>query len=219
LAGKSERSTGGLLLRETADLVVERVVNRYPAADVDSQTPGLREVGITHVVLRSGAGGPAQIRAPPVAGGAWGRRYEQAGGSNRSGTVLLLATAVTALLLLTVTAALTLGLESAAADQIRLVRYQAGEIVAESVDPAFQIVVEHIGQHDHSAPHPLAGAAEFGVIELGHAAVTGDHGFEHARYGIRTEAVPLRQIVDRLLAGGGEWSHREIPSLKFGGRG
>ena len=68
---------------------------------------------------------------------------------------------------------------------------------------------EHVGQHGHAARHPLAGTAEFGVVELRHAAVTVDHRFEQAQDGVWAEAVPLGQIVDRLLAGGGKRSHRE----------
>ena len=40
------------------------------------------------------------------------------------------------------------------------------------------------------------------MVELRHAAVTVDHGFEHAVDGRWTETVPLGQIVNRLLAGG-----------------
>jgi len=39
--------------------------------------------------------------------------------------------------------------------------------------------------------------------------VTVDDGFEHIQDGGWTEAIPLGQIVDRLLAGGGKRSHRE----------
>src|SRR5271165_1184109 len=92
LAGKRERPSGGLLLREAADLVIKRVVNRYPAVDFDCQTPCLREIGITNVVLGAGAGGPAKIRRPPVARAACGGRHEQAYPANRSRSVLLLLT-------------------------------------------------------------------------------------------------------------------------------
>src|SRR5271166_6684550 len=69
LAGKREGPSGGLLLRETADLVIKRVVNRYPAVDFDCETSGLREIGITNVVLSADAGGAAKVRRPPVARG------------------------------------------------------------------------------------------------------------------------------------------------------
>ena len=55
LAGKRERPSRGLLLREAADLVIKRVVNGYPAVDFDCQTPGLPEIGVTNVVLGAGA--------------------------------------------------------------------------------------------------------------------------------------------------------------------
>ena len=63
LAGKRERPSGGLLLREAADLVIKRVVNGYPAVDFDCQTSGLPEIGVTNVVLGAGACGLAEIRS------------------------------------------------------------------------------------------------------------------------------------------------------------
>ena len=63
-------------------------------------------------------------------------------------------------------------------------------------------MVEHIGHHGHPALHPLAGAAEFKVVELRHPASTVNHGVEHVQDGVRTEAVALGQLVDGLLAGG-----------------
>ena len=107
-------------------------------------------------------------------------------------------------MLLAVAAALALRLETAAVNQVGLAGHEVGKVVTEALDPAFQGVVEQIGQHGHAARHPLARTAEFGVIELRHAAVTMDHGVEHVQNGGRTEAIPLGQIVDRLLAGGKE---------------
>ena len=52
-------------------------------------------------------------------------------------------------------------------------------------------------------------AGEFGVIELGHATVAVNDGVEHMQDGILTEAVTLGQVGDRLLASGGERSHRD----------
>ena len=66
LAGKRERHSSGLLLREAADLVIKRIVNCYPAVDFDCQTPGLREIGMTDIVLGAGAAGLAKIGPPPV---------------------------------------------------------------------------------------------------------------------------------------------------------
>jgi hypothetical protein len=45
------------------------------------------------------------------------------------------------------------------------------------------------------------------VIELGHAAVTTNHGLQHAHHGIRAEPMSLGNFFDQLLAGGGEFSH------------
>nr|WP_255208823.1 hypothetical protein [Paraburkholderia youngii] len=55
--------------------------------------------------------------------------------------------------------------------------------------------------------HPLAGATKFGVIELGHAAVTANHRLEHAHHGVSAEPMSLGYLFDQLLAGGAEYSH------------
>lgn len=109
--------------------------------------------------------------------------------------------------------ALALGLEAAATDQIGLIRHHAGEFETQPIDPAFQVVVKHVGHHDHAALHPLAGATEFGVIELGHAAVAVDYRFQHAHHGIGAKTVSSSDIVDYLLAGRGELSHGDIRAL------
>ena len=103
---------------------------------------------------------------------------------------MLLAAAVTAWLLAVATT-LALRLETAAVHQVGLAGHQVGEVVTEALDPAFQGVVEQIGQHGHAAWHPLARTTEFGMGELRHAAVTVDHRFEHARDGVWTETIPL----------------------------
>jgi hypothetical protein len=45
------------------------------------------------------------------------------------------------------------------------------------------------------------------MAELRHVAVTVDHRLQHAQHGIGTEAVPLGQVINRLLASWGELSH------------
>ena len=49
----------------------------------------------------------------------------------------------------------------AGGDQEGLPRQELGEVVAEAVDLGLEAVVEHVADHRHAAPHPLAGAAEF----------------------------------------------------------
>ena len=73
----------------------------------------------------------------------------------------------------------------------------------------------HLDVYKRQPLHPLAGAAEFGMVELRHAAMAVDDGFEHVQYGRRTESVPLRQIINRLLSGGGKGSHCEAPSYQL----
>ena len=200
--------------------MIERIVNHHLAVHFDRQSPGLCEVGIADVVLRSGAVGPSQISRPPVARGARGGRNEQAQRSERSGcSLLLVAATVTRAVLLLLAAAvvarllstLALRLEAAAANKVGLIFHQAGKIETEPIDPALQVVVEHVGDHGHSPPHPLAGATKFGVIELGHAAVTANHRLQHAHHGVRAEPMSLGYFFDQLLAGGGKLSHGDPP--------
>jgi diacylglycerol kinase len=168
--------------------VIERVVNRDLAAEFDRQPPSLGEIRIADTVLRAGAAGPTEIPRPPIAGAAAGWRHEQAHRSGRSRAALLLAP-------------LALRLKAAAGDKIRLISRQPRKLPAERINPALERVVEHIGDHDHPAAHPLAGAAEVWMVELRHAAVTVDHRLQHAQHGIGTEAVPLGQVINHLLAG------------------
>lgn len=51
LTGQRERSTVALLLREPADLMIQRIVDRDLTTDFNRQAPGLGEVGVTHAVL------------------------------------------------------------------------------------------------------------------------------------------------------------------------
>jgi hypothetical protein len=84
---------------------------------------------------------------------------------------VLLAAAVIALRL----TALALRLEAAAANKVGLICYQPGKLGTEPMDLAFKVVVEHVGDHGHATPHPLARTTKFGMIELGHTAVTANH--------------------------------------------
>jgi hypothetical protein len=43
---------------------------------------------------------------------------------------------------------------------------EASKCIAERVDAIFQVLIEHVANHDHSALRPLSHAAELGVIEL-----------------------------------------------------
>ena len=67
---------------------------------------------------------------------------------------------------MTAAATLALRLKATPAKEVRLAGQQRGEVMAEPVDAAFQRVVEHIGHHGHATAHPLAGTAEFRVVEL-----------------------------------------------------
>jgi hypothetical protein len=53
-----------------------------------------------------------------------------------------------------------------------------GQLGAERTDPAFQVVVEHIADHDHAAARPLAHAAQIRMVELRHATAARYQSFE-----------------------------------------
>ncbi len=151
LARECEGRAAGLLLREAADLVIERIVDRHLAVHFDRQVPGRCEVGIADVVLGTRCVGPPQISGPSVARGAGRGRNEQTHRFDWSGcSLLLLPATVTSVLLLLLAAtvvALLLGtlvlrLEAAAANQVGLVCHQAGKLRTELQTPAC------------SSPHP-----------------------------------------------------------------
>ena len=91
--------------------------------------------------------------------------------------------------------------------QARLVGAQARQLGAQVVDPALEVVVEHVTNHGHAALHPLAGATEFVMAELGHAAIAVDHGREHALHRIEAKAVALGDVLNGVDANRGELSH------------
>ena len=65
-------------------------------------------------------------------------------------------------------------------------------------------MIERIAKHQQAAAHPLAGAAELGVIEGRHAAVTPRDGVGHVAYRRLAEAVALGQrAYDRCVGIGG----------------
>ncbi|WP_374703276.1 hypothetical protein [Cupriavidus pauculus] len=45
------------------------------------------------------------------------------------------------------------------------------------------------------------------MIELGHAAMTANHGLQHIHHGICAEAMPLGDFVNDLLPSGRKFSH------------
>lgn len=79
------------------------------------------------------------------------------------------------------------------ANSFRPVRDQREQLLTQRFDARFQGMVKHAGQHDHAA-HPLAGAAEFGMLELRHAAA--EQGIQHVRYRVIAETVSPRHIAD-----------------------
>ncbi|MFM0125670.1 hypothetical protein P0D73_43695 [Paraburkholderia sp. RL18-101-BIB-B] len=115
---------------------------------------------------------------------------------------MLLAAAVVAVLLNT----LALRLEAAAANKVGLICHQAGKLETEPIDPAVQVVVD-MSETMVISTASTGRSTKFGVIELGHAAVTANHRLQHAHHGVRAEAMSLGYFFDQLLAGGGKFSH------------
>ena len=59
LAGQNERSARRLLLRKTADVMIERIVQGDPPTDLDGQASGLEEISVARAILCADAGGAA----------------------------------------------------------------------------------------------------------------------------------------------------------------
>jgi len=199
LAGK-RRCRAAALLRHAADLVIERVVNRHAAVGLHRQAVRLREPSVAHAVLAARAVWEFQVRPPPVRR----CRGEQA---VRAVRVVRAAGRGAAPAVDGRVAVLALALKAAGADHIGLAGHQAGQFGAQVINTALEVVVEHVADHRHAALHPLAGAAEFGVAELGHAAVAVDDGLQHRQHGVKAKAVALGHVLDGLLACGGKLWH------------
>ena len=78
LAGEREGLAPALLLGDTGDQVITRIVNSYPPAPLDREAVGGREKGVTQIVLSARSGGAAQFGRPPWLEGRIRRRREQA---------------------------------------------------------------------------------------------------------------------------------------------
>src|SRR6202044_3432783 len=105
-----------LLLRETADLMVLRVIKGHGAVDLDGEASATGEIGIAHVVLRSEAGGGAEILWPPACS-VTPFRCEK----TRRSTANIPPRA------------LTLGLKGAGGDDVRLATDQLRQVSAQGV--------------------------------------------------------------------------------------
>ena len=66
LAGKDERASASLLLREATDLVVERIVDGHMSIQLHSQPVRPIEVGVADVILRAAAVRRSKFRGPPL---------------------------------------------------------------------------------------------------------------------------------------------------------
>ena len=95
LTGEGNRLIATLLLRETADLVFARIVDRHLAVHVDGEPARSGEVSISQIVLSAGRSCHAQIGGPPIAG--WGVGHEKARAGAPAATLLLIAAAGLAL--------------------------------------------------------------------------------------------------------------------------
>jgi len=169
--------------------MVQRVVNPDLTASFHRQTMGPGEVGIADVVLRSRGVGRPEFGGPPVR-----RRigHEQA----------VVARTPASRLGLRMHSALTLRLKRTAEWGRLVIRERVRNVVANVVDPRFQVRVEQVADHRHAAPHPLARATELGVRELGHGPVAVVNGDQHVRRRVERNAVTLRQLLNELLTGG-----------------
>lgn len=196
LAAEDDGTPSALLLGETADLVVQGIVDPDFAAGFDGQPTAVCEVGVADIILRTRGGRGAEILRPPVG---LGIGHEQARCAHGRPSGLVLG----------VEPALALRLETAGAQQAGLTGEEVADVPAQGVHSAFEEIVEHVADHDHAALHPLAGATEFPMTELGHAAVAIEDGEKHVSDGIDAKAVLVCQIVDDLLTLGRELLHSD----------
>ena len=86
------------------------------------------------------------------------------------------------------------------------------QLGAEGVDAGLERVVEHVADHDHAAPRPLAHAAQLGVVELGHGAAARDQGAKKRQHRAAAHAVAPLQVLDEPSGFGRQLSHHDTPS-------
>src|ERR1700722_12099839 len=111
--------------------MILRVIKGYGPVDLDGEAPARREIGIAHVVLRSEAGGGAEILWPPACS-VTPFRCEK----TRRPTANIPPRA------------LTLGLKGAGGDKVRFATDKLRQFNAQGVHARFQRIVEHVRDHD-----------------------------------------------------------------------
>jgi len=95
---------------------------------------------------------------------------------------------------------LALRLKAARPQQTGLVDQNVRNFRTQTVDPALEVVIEHVAEHEHAPAHPLPRAPELAMAELSLASVSVEHGKQHVRDRIRAESMTCGQIADDHLA-------------------
>src|SRR5208283_4156046 len=201
LTGEGERASCPLLLRDAADLVVERVVDGHVPIDLHGQPPRVGEVRVANVVLGAGPARETQARRPPVAGTPLRQGDEQA---DRRAAANHARAAIASLLLLLLSPR-RLRLARQGERHEGLLFQDLRKLGAQTVDLGFQAVIEHIADHGHAALQPLAAAAQLRVVELCHGPVAVNQRMQQSHHGIGTDPVALSQFVDPLPSLFGEF--------------
>jgi hypothetical protein len=96
-------------------------------------------------------------------------------------------------------------LKTAAAQQAGLVCENPRDFVAKGIHAAFQPVIEHISQHEHATPHPLARSTKLRMGKLGHRPVPVQHGIHHLSHSGDTEAVAQGEVARDFLSVWSQW--------------
>src|SRR5271165_1355368 len=194
LTGEGERGPCPLLLRDAADLVVERVVDGHAPIDLHGQPPRVGEVSVANVVLGTGPARETQVCRPPVAGTPRRCGDEQA---DRWAAANHARAAIASLLLLLLSPR-HLRLARHGERHEGLLAQDLRKLRAQTVDLGFKAVIEHIADHGHTALQPLAAAAQLRMVELCHGPVAADQRLQQSHNGMSTDPVALSQVVDPL---------------------
>lgn len=128
LAREQDRTARPLLLRKTANLMIESVVDPHVQARLHGESSGNAKISVANRVLGTGGVRSTEILRPPIRG----RIGQEEGG---------MALQLTDGLGLPCIPSLTLRLKAAAAQKAGLVCQNAGNFVAKGIHAVFQSVI------------------------------------------------------------------------------
>jgi hypothetical protein len=96
----------------------------------------------------------------------------------------------------------------------RLLGQELRQFGTEAVNLRLQAIIEHVANHGHAAPHPLAATTQFPVVKLRHRAIAVHEGLQQRHHCVRTDRVSASYFINLLAALVGQLLQRVAPGVR-----